>query len=64
MINTDEFGMVNVGGMVDSLFTEYVAAGRAIVRCAIAEGYDERVLRAMFETCFRMVMQVLEKEEK
>ena len=64
MINTDEFGMVTVGGMFNSLLTEYVAAGRAIVRGAIAEGYDERVLRALFEACFRMVMEVLEEEEK
>ena len=64
MINTDEFGRVIVGGMIDSLFNEYVAAGRAIARCAIAEGYDERVLRSRFEVCFRMVMAVLEEEEK
>ena len=59
MINTDEFGMVTVGGMIDSLFAEYAAAGRAI-----AEGYDKRVLRVVFEACFSMVTEVLEKEEK
>ena len=64
MINTDEFGMVTVGGMIYSLFSEYVAAGRAIARSAIAEGYDERVLRVVFEACFSMVTEVLEKEEK
>nr|DAF69837.1 MAG TPA: hypothetical protein [Caudoviricetes sp.] len=30
MIKTDEFGRVSVGGMIDSLFAEYAAAGRAI----------------------------------
>ena len=64
MIKTDEFGMVTVGGMIDSLFTEYAAAGRAIARGAISEGYDERVLRVVFEACFSMVTEVLEKEEK
>lgn len=64
MINTDEFGRVTVGGMIDSLFSEYAAAGRAIARGAIAEGYDERVLRVVFEACFSMVTEVLEKEEK
>jgi hypothetical protein len=64
MINTDEFGRVTVNGMIDSLFAEYAAAGRAIARGAISEGYDERVLRALFERCFSMVMEVLEKEEK
>ena len=59
MIKTDEFGRVTVGGMIDSLF-----AGRAIARGAISEGYDERVLRVVFEACFSMVMEVLEKEEK
>lgn len=29
MIKTDEFGRVTVGGMIDSLFAEYTAAGRA-----------------------------------
>lgn len=29
MIKTDEFGVVTVGGMIDSLFSEYAAAGRA-----------------------------------
>lgn len=64
MINTDEFGRVTVGGMIDRLFSEYAAAGRAIARGAISEGYDERVLRAAFELCFSMVMEVLEEEEK
>lgn len=64
MIKTDEFGRVTVGGMIDSLFAEYVAAGRAIARGAIAEGYDERVLRALFELCFSGVMEVLEGVEK
>lgn len=64
MINTDEFGMVTVGGMIDSLFAEYAAAGMAIARGAISEGYDERVLRVAFELCFSMVMEVLEEEEK
>lgn len=64
MINTDEFGRVTVGGMIDSLFAEYAAAGRAIARGAIAEGYDERVLRALFELCFSGVMEVLEEVEK
>ena len=64
MIKTDEFGVVTVGGMINSLFSEYAAAGRAIARGAIAEGYDERVLRVVFEACFSMVTEVLEKEEK
>lgn len=64
MIKTDEFGGVTGGGMIDSLFAEYAAAGRAIARGAIAEGYDERVLRALFDLCFSMVMEVLEKEEQ
>ena len=64
MIKTDEFGRVTVGGMIDSLFAEYASAGRAIARGAIAEGYDERVLRVVFEACFSMVMEVLEEEEK
>lgn len=64
MIKTDEFGMVTVGGMIYSLFAEYAAAGRAIARGAISEGYDERVLRVMFEACFSMVMEVLEDEEQ
>ena len=64
MINTDEFGMVTVGGMIDNLFAEYASAGRAIARGAIAEGYDERVLRALFEVCFSIVTEVLEEEEK
>ena len=64
MIKTDEFGMVTVGGMIDSLFSEYAATGKAIARSAIAEGYDERVLRALFEFCFSGVMEVLEEVEK
>lgn len=64
MIKTDEFGRVTVGGMIDKLFAEYAAAGMAIARGAISEGYDERVLRVVFEACFSMVMEVLEKEEK
>ena len=64
MIKTDEFGGVTVGGMIDSLLSEYAAAGRAIARGAIAEGYDERVLRVVFEACFSMVMEVLEEEKK
>lgn len=64
MIKTDEFGMVTVGGMFNSLFIEYAVTGRLIARGAISEGYDERVLRVLFEACFRMVMEVLEEEEK
>lgn len=64
MIKTDEFGMVTVGGKFNNLFIEYAVAGRAIARGAISEGYDERVLRELFEACFRMVMEVLEEEEK
>lgn len=64
MIKTDEFGMVTVGGMIDNLLAEYAAAGKAIARGAIAEGYDERVLRAVFELCFSMVMEVLEEADK
>ena len=64
MIKTDEFGGVTVGGMINSLFAEYSAAGRAIARGAISEGYDERVLRVLFELCFSRVMEVLEKEER
>ena len=64
MIKTDGFGMVTVGGMIDSLFTEYAAAGRAIARGAIAMGYDTDTLRALFELCFSRVMEVLEKEEQ
>lgn len=64
MIKTDEFGMVTVGGMIDSLLAEYAAAGKEIARGAIAEGYDERVLRVVFETCFSMVMEVLEEADK
>ena len=64
MIKTDEFGRVTVGGMINSLFSEYAAAGRAIAIGAISEGYDERVLRVVFEACFSMVMEVLEEEKK
>lgn len=64
MIKTDEFGRVTVGGMINSLFAEYATAGRAIARGAIAEGYDERVLRALFEPCFSGVMEVLEEVEQ
>lgn len=63
MINTNEFGVVTVGGMIDKLFAEYSAAGRAIMRGALAEGYDERILRELFEFCFGEVMEVLEKEK-
>lgn len=64
MIKTDEFGGVTVGGMIDSLFAEYEAAGIAIARGAIAMGYDTDTLRALFELCFSRVMEVLEKEER
>ena len=64
MINTDEFGRVTVGGMIDSLFAEYEAAGKAIARGSLAGGYDKRILRALFEFCFERVMKVLEDEEK
>lgn len=64
MIKTNEFGMVTVGGMIDSLFAEYEAAGKAIARGAIAEGYGERALRALFEFCFSRVVEVLEGVEK
>lgn len=64
MISTNEFGRVTVEGMIDSLFAEYEAAGKAIARGAIAEGYDERALRALFEFCFSRVMEVLEEVEK
>lgn len=64
MIKTDEFGRVTVGGMIDSLFAEYGAAGRAIARGAIDMGYDETILRAVFELCFSGVMEVLEEEKK
>lgn len=63
MIKTDEFGGVTVGGMIDSLFAEYEATGRAIARGAIAMGYDTDTLRALFEFCFNRVMEVLEKEQ-
>lgn len=64
MISTDEFGRVTVNGMMGSLFAEYEAAGKAIARGAIAEGYDERALRAVLGLCFSRVMEVLEREEK
>lgn len=64
MIKTDEFGGVTVGGMIDSLFAEYEAAGNAIARGAIAMGYDTDTLRELFELCFSRVMEVLEKEER
>lgn len=64
MIKTDEFGGVTVGGMLDRLLAEYEAAGRAIARGTLAEGYDKRILRALFEFCFERVMEVLEEEEK
>lgn len=64
MIKTDEVGRVTVGGMIDSLFAEYAAAGRAIARGAISEGYDMDTVRALFVLGFSMVMEVLEKEEK
>lgn len=63
MIKTNEYGGVTVGGMIDSLFSEYTAVGRAIARYAIAEGCDERVLRTAFEACFSIVTEVLEEEE-
>lgn len=64
MIKTDEFGRVTVNGMLVDLFAEYEVAGKAIARGAIAEGYDERVLRALFEFCFSRVMEVLEEGEQ
>ena len=64
MIKTNVFGGVTVGGMTDSLFSEYATAVRLIARGAILEGYDERVLRALFEVCFSIVTEVLEEEEK
>ena len=64
MINTDEFGMVTVGGMIDNLFAEYASAGRAIARGAISEGYDMDTVRALFGLGLRMVSEVLEEEEK
>lgn len=64
MIKTDEFGGVTVGGMIDSLFAEYEAAGRAIARGAIAMGHDTDTLKALFELCFSQVMEELEKEER
>lgn len=64
MIKTDEFGRVTVGGMIDSLFAEYEAAGRGIIRGALSMGYDETFLRALFELCFSRVMDGLEEEDK
>ena len=64
MIKTNEYGGVTVGGMADSIFSEYAAAGMAIARGLIAEGYDKRVLRYVFEASFNVVMEVLEEEEK
>ena len=64
MIKTDEFGGVTVGGMIDSLFAEYEAAGRAIARGAIAMGCDTDTLRALFELCFSRVMEAFEEEDK
>lgn len=64
MIKTDEFGTGTVGGMIDSLFAEYGAAGIAIARGAIDMGCDETLLRVAFELCFSRVMEVLEEEKK
>ena len=64
MIKTNEYGGVTIGGTTYSLLAEYAATGRIIARAAIAEGFDERVLRLVFETCFDIVMEVLEEEEK
>lgn len=64
MIKTNEYGGVTIGGMTDALLSEYAVAGMLIARSAIAEGYDKRVLRLVFETCFDIVMKVLEEEEK
>lgn len=64
MIKTDEFGTVTVGGMIDSVFAEYEAAGRGIIRGALSMGYDETILRAMLELCFSRVMEVFKEEDK
>lgn len=64
MIKTNEYGGVTIGGMTDAVFSEYAAAGMLIARGAISEGYDKRVLRLVFETCFDIVMEVLEEDEK
>lgn len=64
MIKTNEYGGVTIGGNIDRLFSEYTVAGKLIARGAIAEGYDERVLRLVFEACFDIVTEVLEEEEK
>lgn len=64
MISTDDFGRVTVGGMIDSLFAEYAAAGKAIARGAISEGYDMDTVRALFVLGFSMVVEVLEEVKK
>ena len=64
MIKTNEYGGVTVGGMPDTLLSEYAAAGRLIAIGLIEKGYDARVLRVLFEVCFNIVMEVLEEEEK
>lgn len=64
MIKTNEYGGVTIGGTIDKLFAEYTVAGKLIARSAISEGFDERVLRVLFEACFDIVMEVLEEEEK
>lgn len=64
MISTNGFGRVTVGGMIDSLFAEYEAAGRAIARGAISEGYDMDAVRALFVLGFSGVMEVLEEVEQ
>lgn len=64
MIETGRFGEVSIGGYIDDLLVEYDSAGRAIMRAAISAGYDERILRALFELCFDRVMEVLEEEER
>ena len=35
-----------------------------LLEVQFSEGYDERVLRVVFEACFSMVMEVLEEEDK
>lgn len=64
MIKTNEFGMVTINGTIANLFAEYTAAGRSIARGAIAEGYDMDTVRAAFAIGFRIVMELLEEEEK
>ena len=56
--------MATVGGMIDNLFAEYAADGRAIARGAILEGYDMDTAKALFTLGFKMVMEGLEEEEK